>query len=200
MTAQSLAAFWSQWWPLVLMAAIVLGLVAVLLVRVQRVRAANKARALRMLRLRQKKAAQPPKASPSASLVSDNLSREAPEHRPMILIANDSRAALQHAKSILEKQPYRVVLAENGRIAWGIMQEEKPDLVISDIDMPQLNGFQLLRLVREDLKLADLPFILMTNHLYTHVQSSQSAGFDSLLPMPYRPEDLVEQVRFLLQQ
>ena len=57
MTAQSLAAFWSQWWPLVLMAAIVLGLVAVLLVRVQRVRAANKARAAKHARKNRKEAA-----------------------------------------------------------------------------------------------------------------------------------------------
>ena len=53
----------------------------------------------------------------------------------------------------------------------------------------------VLDLVREDLRLADLPFILMTSHLYAHVQSSQAAGFDSLLPKPYSPEDLVEQVK-----
>ena len=198
MNAESIAVFWSQWWPLVLIICVVVALVVVLGIRLQRVRADHKARALRMLRKRQRKAAQPPKSAPSASLVHD-FSQEAPEHRPLILVADDSRAALLYAKSILEKQPYRVMLAENGRAAWGMMQEQKPDLVISDIDMPQMNGFQLLRLVREDLKLADLPFILMTSHLYTHVKSSQSAGFDSLLPKPYSPEDLVEQVRFLLQ-
>ena len=152
-----------------------------------------------MRRKRQRKAAQPPKVSPSASMVHE-VSREAPERRPLILVVDDSKAAREYTRSILEKQPYRVLVADNGRAAWSYLQDQKPDLIISDIDMPLMTGFELLRLVREDLRLADLPFILMTSHLYAHVQSSQAAGFDSLLPKPYSPEDLVEQVRFLLQE
>lgn len=190
---------WNAWWPLWLLVVVVLGAVGVVGWRLKKVQADRTARALRMRRKRQRKAAQPPKVSPSASMVHE-ISREAPERRPLILVVDDSKAAREYTRSILEKQPYRVLVADNGRAAWSYLQDQKPDLIISDIDMPLMTGFELLRLVREDLRLADLPFILMTSHLYTHVQSSQAAGFDSLLPKPYSPEDLVEQVRFLLQE
>lgn len=190
---------WDPWGPVVLLGLVVVATIAAVLWRLKRVRFEREARALRMRRKRHRKAAQPPRAVPSASMVHE-ISLDAPEHRPLILVVDDSRAALQYAKSVLEKQPYRVLLAENGRVAWSYMQDQKPDLVLSDIDMPVMTGFELLRLVREDLRLADLPFILMTSHLSTHVKSSQGAGFDSLLPKPYSPEDLVEQVRFLLQE
>lgn len=196
---QPLLQFWTAWWPLLvaLVPAILLSLWVVC--RLRKVRAAKEARAVRMRRKRQRKAALPPRIVPSASIVHD-VSRDAPEHRPLILVVDDSKAALFNAKRILESQPYRVVLAENGKQAWSLLQDQKPDLILSDLDMPLMTGFELLRLVREDLRLADLPFILMTSHLYAHVQASQNAGFDSLLSKPYHPEDLVEQVRFLLQE
>lgn len=191
--------FWNQWKLLVLLLLVVGIGVGVIAWRLKKVQAERQARAIRMRRKRQRKAAQPPKAAPSASVVHE-ISREAPERRPLILVVDDSKAAREYTRSILEKQPYRVLTADNGRVAWSYLQDQKPDLIISDIDMPLMTGFELLRLVREDLRLADLPFILMTSHLYTHVQSSQGAGFDSLLPKPYSPEALVEQVRFLLQE
>lgn len=191
--------FWNDWWPLCLLFLVVVAAVATIGWRLKKVQSDRQARALRMRRKRQRKAAQPPKVSPSASMVHE-VSREAPERRPLILVVDDSKAAREYTRSILEKQPYRVLVADNGRAAWSYLQDQKPDLIISDIDMPLMTGFELLRLVREDLRLADLPFILMTSHLYAHVQSSQAAGFDSLLPKPYSPEDLVEQVRFLLQE
>lgn len=174
-------------------------LAALMVWRLRRVRKERQERALRMRKKRQRRAAQPPKAIPSASIVHD-MSREAPEHRPLILVVDDSKAAREYTRTILEKQPYRVIVAENGRVAWSYLQDQTPDLIISDIDMPLMTGFELLRLVREDLRLADMPFILMTSRLYKHVQSDQAAGFDSLLPKPHSPEDLVEQVRFLLQE
>lgn len=182
-----------------LMAISLVALVLWVLWRLKKVRRDREHRALRMRRKRQRKAAAPPRAAPVGA-GSVEVSLDAPEYRPLILVVDDSKAALHNAKKVLDGQPYRVALAENGREAWALLQDQKPDLIISDIDMPLMNGFELLKLVREDLRLADLPFILMTSHLYTHVQSSQSAGFDSLLPKPYNPEDLVDQVRFLLQE
>lgn len=182
-----------------LMAISLVALIMWVVWRLRKVRRDQEHRALRMRRKRQRKAAAPPRASPSAENLNE-VPLDAPEYRPLILVVDDSKAALHNAKKVLDGQPYRVALAENGREAWALLQDQKPDLIISDIDMPLMNGFELLKLVREDLRLADLPFILMTSHLYTHVQSSQSAGFDSLLPKPYNPEDLVDQVRFLLQE
>ena len=190
----------STWWGL-LIAALLCSILVMFWVRRKKIKAQMQARATRMRRKRRRSAALPPKAVPASSSASDNgPPSDTPERRPVILVVDDSKSALVHAQRILETRAYRVVVAENGHVAWGLLQDQKPDLVISDIDMPKLDGFGLLRLIREDLRLADLPVMLMTGHLYLHVQAHQHEGFDSLLPKPYRPEDLLDQVKFLLQE
>lgn len=168
------------------------------MVRRGKVVAEQRARQLRMKAKRKRKAALPP-----APLSSENA-LSPPAHwtgkRPVVLVVDDSKAALINAKKILEHKMYRVLLAENGREAWTLLQDEKPDLILSDIDMPALDGFGLLKLVREDLRLSDMPFILMTSNMAAHAKAFEQKGFDSLLPKPYNPEDLVEQIRFLLKE
>lgn len=189
----------STWWGL-LIAALLLSVLVMFWVRRKKIKNQMQARATRMRRKRRRTAALPPKATATAASSSNGPPSDTPERRPVILVVDDSKSALVHAQRILETRAYRVVVAENGHQAWGLLQDQKPDLVISDIDMPKLDGFGLLRLIREDLRLADLPVMLMTGHLYLHVQAHQHEGFDSLLPKPYRPEDLLDQVKFLLQE
>lgn len=166
--------------------------------RLKKVRAEKDARAYRMRKQRKRKQAQPPRAAPSASII-HAIPQEAPENRPLILVVDDSKTALLNIQRVLYTQPYRVVVAEDGRQAWGLLQDESPALIISDIDMPFMTGLDLLKLVRSDLRLMETPFILMTSNLYKYLQASKAAGYDSLLSKPYRPEDLVEQVRHFLE-
>jgi len=194
----SLTLFWISWWPLLVTLLPALGLAWWVAWRLKKVQAEKNARAVRMRRQRKQKNARPPKAPPSASVVHE-VPEEAPEVRPLILVVDDSKSALHNAQKVLSTQPFRVVVAENGRQAWGLMQDETPALILSDIDMPFMTGLELLALVRSDLRLMETPFILMTGNLYLHLQNNKSAGFNSLLPKPYRPEDLVEQVRYFLE-
>lgn len=172
--------------------------------RLKKVRLQRNHRALRMRRARLKHAARPPQAAPGWRTPPEpgaprrpTMAEEAPEYRPLVLVVDDSKAALVHAREILERGAYRVEVADNGRTAWALLQDHKPDLILSDIDMPVMTGLELLRLVREDLRLADLPFVLMTGNLFYH-QSLPSPEADSLLSKPYRAEDLLSQVNYLL--
>ena len=80
---------------------------------------------------------------------------------PLLLIVDDNEDFRIFMRYSLELQ-YRVKLAVNGNEAWEMMQEELPDLVISDVMMPQMDGNELCRLIKQDKRTAHIPVILLT--------------------------------------
>ena len=81
---------------------------------------------------------------------------------PEILIAEDSATQCQRLQHILEQQGYRVVPTANGRLALEAAQRRKPALIISDVIMPEMSGYDLCKQVKADATLADVPVILVT--------------------------------------
>jgi two-component system response regulator VicR len=81
---------------------------------------------------------------------------------PTILIVEDEGAIADLARSFLEEEGYRVVLASNGREGFRLRKEEGIDLVISDVMMPVMDGREFARAVRGDPAHAHLPLILMS--------------------------------------
>src|SRR5688572_9956711 len=79
-----------------------------------------------------------------------------------ILIAEDSATQAQRLRHILEQQGYQVTAAINGRLALENAKQSKPALIISDVVMPEMTGYELCRLVKEDRALQDVPVILVT--------------------------------------
>ena len=79
-----------------------------------------------------------------------------------ILIAEDSITSRMLLKGILEGAGYRVKTAVDGMDAFTILRAERFDLVVSDVEMPRLNGFDLTARIRADRKLAELPVVLVT--------------------------------------
>lgn len=143
----------------------------------------------------------PPMASPPTSRPATPTSNYR-GRRPLILLVDDSETILKATSGLLEDRQYRVITAENGKKAWSMLQDshQRPDAVITDIDMPMMNGFHLLRLIRSDLVLSDLPVILMTGKAYYHVQAGREQGSSGLLSKPFKSDDLYEQLRFVLQE
>lgn len=135
-----------------------------------------------------------------AELARITTARAKGDRRAVVLVVDDSDTVLEAAKSALADRGYRVVLASNGREAWSTMQDTRPDIMVSDIDMPALDGFGLLRLVRSDLQLANLPVILMTGDANRLLEAGKLADISGILSKPFADRDLVDQVRFLLQE
>jgi two-component system chemotaxis sensor kinase CheA len=81
---------------------------------------------------------------------------------PAILVVDDSITTRTMEKNLLEAAGYQVRVAVDGLEAWTILKTEAVDLVVSDVDMPRLDGFDLTARIRADQKLADLPVILVT--------------------------------------
>src|ERR1700716_183451 len=79
-----------------------------------------------------------------------------------ILIAEDSPTQVQQLQHILEQQGYHVTPTANGRQALEAAQRRKPTLIISDVVMPEMDGYELGRRVKSDSSLSDIPIILVT--------------------------------------
>ena len=80
-----------------------------------------------------------------------------------ILLVDDSKTELHHLSELLGKRGFNVRMAENGDEAMKRLGEEKPDLILMDVVMPGLNGFQLTRAITRDPRFSDVPVIMCTS-------------------------------------
>jgi two-component system chemotaxis sensor kinase CheA len=83
--------------------------------------------------------------------------------RKCILVVDDSITTRTLEKNILENSGYQVLVCADGQEAWDCIQSESFDAVVSDVDMPRMNGFQLAERIRDDERYKTLPFILVTS-------------------------------------
>lgn len=115
---------------------------------------------------------------------------------PLILVVDDSITVRRVTQRLLKREGYRVVLANDGLHALEKLQEEKPTVVLSDIEMPRMDGFDLVRNIRADNKLRDLPIIMITSRIAEkHREHAKELGVDHYLGKPYSEEGLLELVR-----
>lgn len=150
---------------------------------------------------RKQKAFDEDRARPPKVIVSEQVPTKIKRGRPsVILLVEDSQTMMLALRKVLERWNYKVITATDGRRAWAELQKHKPDLVISDIEMPELSGIELLKLIRADLVLMDLPVILITGNPYQHLQAGQQVGVDGLLLKPFEDRALIDQVRYILQE
>lgn len=120
--------------------------------------------------------------------------------QPLILLVEDSQTMMLTLRKILERWDYQVQTATDGKKAWSSLQGRKPDLVISDIDMPVMNGLELVELMRTDIAMVDIPVILITASPFYHAAASQSAGIEGLLAKPFEDRVLLDQIKYVLQE
>ena len=121
------------------------------------------------------------------------------DRRPTLLVAEDSLMTQQLYRSVLEGAGFRVIVADHGLDAWKILQDETVDLVISDIQMPEMNGLELTRLIRKDTRLRHLPVILITSlENDAEREAGLEAGADAyLFKSRFLQTELLERIRLL---
>jgi len=116
-----------------------------------------------------------------------------------ILVVEDSLTQAAHLKSILEEHDFEVVSASNGLEALEILRERKPTLVITDIAMPGMDGYELCRRIRAEERLSDLPVILLTALSDPEdVFKGLSCGADNFITKPYEQNYLLGRIHYLL--
>ena len=116
-----------------------------------------------------------------------------------LLLVDDEPGLREAVKDYLEESGFKVQVASNAREAWELMQQNTPELVISDIMMPQVDGYQFLKQLREDPRFISLPVIFLTAKGMTsdRIQGYQ-AGVDAYLPKPFDPDELIAIIENLL--
>jgi two-component system, sensor histidine kinase and response regulator len=118
-----------------------------------------------------------------------------------ILVVEDNPAMNTAICDILDLNNYRVFSAQNGEQALKLLQQERPDAIICDIMMPQLDGFGLLRHTRADKRLRTIPFIFLTARFSAEdKRKAKSIGIEDYLVKPVDPEDLVLAVENVLRR
>ena len=116
-----------------------------------------------------------------------------------ILIAEDSATQARHLQHILETHGYRVTLAADGRLALEAAQRRKPALVISDVMMPEMSGYELCTHIKADPALSNVPVILVTTLSDPQdVIRGLECRADNFILKPYDPEQLMRRVQFVL--
>ena len=115
---------------------------------------------------------------------------------PLILVVDDSITVRRVTQRLLKREGYRVALASDGLDALEKLQEEKPTVVLSDIEMPRMDGFDLARNIRADAQLRDLPIIMITSRIAgKHREHAKELGVDHYLGKPYSEDELLGLVR-----
>ena len=115
---------------------------------------------------------------------------------PLIMVVDDSITVRRVTQRLLQREGYRVVLAADGLQALERLQEERPALVLSDIEMPRMDGFDLVRNIRADAQLKDLPIVMITSRIAEkHREHAKELGVDHYLGKPYAEEELMSLVR-----
>ena len=115
---------------------------------------------------------------------------------PLILVVDDSITVRRVTQRLLQREGYRVALAADGLQALERLQEERPTVVLSDIEMPRMDGFDLARNIRADPRLSDLPIVMITSRIAgKHREHAKELGVDHYLGKPYSEDELMNLVR-----
>lgn len=116
-----------------------------------------------------------------------------------ILVAEDSKTQAEHLRFILERNGFQVTVAANGREALDFLQQRRPDIVITDIIMPVMDGYELCKRIRGAEKLKDLPVILVTTLSDpTDVIKGLEVGANNFIPKPYDERYLISRIHYLI--
>lgn len=117
---------------------------------------------------------------------------------PLILIAEDSAIQAEVLREIIESAGYQAVIAADGARALELAQLRPPEILISDIDMPTMDGFALCSAIRQDADLCRMPVILLTSLMSaTDVVNGLNAGADLYVAKPVSPAILLARVEEL---
>jgi len=118
-----------------------------------------------------------------------------------ILVVDDEPTIVRLMEFILARQGHQMLVATNGEDALEKVRAEKPDLILLDIMMPRIDGYEVARTLRADADTAALPIIMLSAKAQEEdIQKGRDVGVDQYITKPFSPEHLVHAVSDMLQR
>lgn len=113
-----------------------------------------------------------------------------------ILIVEDDHITAASLREWLEMAGYQVAVAANGRLALKLLEQFQPDIILSDISMPEMDGYEFFEVVRAQPQLTTVPFIFLTGRSQRQdMLVSRGLGADDYITKPWQPDDLLIAIR-----
>ena len=138
---------------------------------------------------------------PSNSLhPSDRDMDDVPIEAPLILVVDDAITVRRVIQRLLVREGYKVALANDGLHALQVLEQQRPLMVLSDIEMPRMDGFELVRSIRSRVEYADLPIVMISSRIaQKHQDHAFSLGANHYLGKPYSETQLLNLIRTQVQ-
>ena len=117
-------------------------------------------------------------------------------HKKRILCIEDEAEMIDLTRLVLEREGYEVLGAVGGRLGLELIKKEKPDMVLLDLMMPDVDGWEVYRQMKADKSLADIPVIIVTARAQSidRVLGLQIAKVDDYITKPFGPRELLESI------
>ncbi|MBD2510527.1 hybrid sensor histidine kinase/response regulator [Nostoc sp. ATCC 53789] len=115
-----------------------------------------------------------------------------------ILAVDDVFDNLLVLEAVLEDEGYEISLVEDSKIALAMVEESPPDIILLDVMMPEIDGYEFTRRIRQNPALPFIPILLLTAHYESSVVEGLDAGADDFIRKPFDPDELHARVRSLL--
>jgi two-component system, cell cycle response regulator DivK len=116
-----------------------------------------------------------------------------------ILYVEDNQFNLKIVRQLLSRTSYRLIEAMDGESGVATAQNELPDLILMDVQLPKLSGLDATRQLRADAKTAAIPIIVITSFaLSGDAEKAKAAGASAYLAKPYSPRELLQMIRNLV--
>jgi two-component system cell cycle response regulator DivK len=114
----------------------------------------------------------------------------------LILVVEDQEDNMQILRDLLVSAGYEMVLAENGVEALAAVAKQRPDLILMDIQLPIMDGYEATRRIKADPASHAIPIIAVTSYALSGDEAkAREAGCDDFVPKPYSPRQLLAKIR-----
>jgi CheY-like chemotaxis protein len=120
--------------------------------------------------------------------------------KSVVLVAEDDRDTLDTVRELLEAGGFEVIGAEDSLLAYSLLASRHPDVIVTDIMMPRVNGIGLVRWIRNDPLFATIPIIAMTAYGDNYLAEAKQAGATRIIHKPDEIPDLPHIVSLTLNQ
>ena len=135
----------------------------------------------------------------TAPIYANGMPEAAVDRPTCVMVVDDSVTVRKVTSRLLERQGMDVMLAKDGVEAVAMLQERRPDIMLLDIEMPRMDGFEVARQIRHDDRLANLPIVMISSRTGSkHQERAEELGVNRFLGKPFQENELLATIEELV--